>query len=53
MLSALAELLGVALLAAFAWFVWPPLPLLVVGAALIAGSYANNRTSKPKPEESV
>lgn len=52
MLSTLAELLGVSLIAVFAWFVWQPLPLAVVGAALIVGSYASNRTPKLKPEES-
>jgi len=38
-LTTLLDLLGVALLAVFAWFVWPPLPLAVVGVAVIAASY--------------
>ena len=34
------DLLGVALLVAFAFFVWPPLALLVAGAGCLAASYA-------------
>lgn len=49
MLSTIADLLGVALVATFAWFVWQPLPLLVVGLALLAASYASSRV--PKTEE--
>lgn len=29
------DLLGLALVASFAWFVWPPLPLLVLGFAVL------------------
>lgn len=32
------DVAGVALLVAFAWFVWPPLPLLVAGIALLVAS---------------
>lgn len=35
MVTTALELLGVASLAAFAWFCWPPLVLLVVGAAAL------------------
>lgn len=40
MLTTLLDLLGLTLIAAFAWFVWPPLPLLVCGVAVLAASYA-------------
>lgn len=41
MLTTLLDLLGVAALAAFAWFIWPPAALLVVGlAALVASRQA-------------
>jgi len=33
------DLLGVALLVAFAFFCWPPLALLVAGAAALAASW--------------
>lgn len=46
MFSTIVDLLGVACLAAFAWFVWPPLPLAVAGVALLAGSFAASRTPK-------
>lgn len=36
MLTTLLELFGVAALAAFAFFVWPPAALLVLGVAAIA-----------------
>ncbi|HEY9494721.1 MAG TPA: hypothetical protein VIR15_07710 [Intrasporangium sp.] len=42
-MSIVLELLGLLLVAAFAWFVWQPLPLLVVGAALLAASYVRER----------
>lgn len=40
MVNNLLQLLGLALVAVFCWFVWPPLPLLVVGVVLIAGAEA-------------
>lgn len=40
MLTTLLDLLGVGCLAAFAFFVWPPLVLLVVGLAALAASVA-------------
>lgn len=39
MLTTALDLLAVASLAAFAWFVWEPLPLVVIGAAAIAASW--------------
>jgi len=39
MLTTVLDLLGVALLAGFAWFVWPPLVLAVVGVAILAASW--------------
>jgi hypothetical protein len=38
-LTTLLDLLGVTLIAAFAWFVWAPLPLAVVGVAILAASW--------------
>jgi hypothetical protein len=38
-MSAAVEIVGVACLAAFAFFVWPPACLLVVGAAILLGSW--------------
>lgn len=38
MLTTLLDLLGVLCLAAFAWFVWPPLALLVVASAALVVS---------------
>lgn len=35
MLTTLLELFGILALAAFAWFVWPPACLLVLGVAAI------------------
>lgn len=40
MVSTLLDLLGVGALAAFAFFVWPPLVLLVVGLAALVASAA-------------
>jgi len=36
MLTTILDLLGVASLGVFAWFVWPPTVLLVAGIACIA-----------------
>lgn len=38
MLTTLLDLLGIVLLAAFAWFIWPPLVLLVVGVFALLSS---------------
>lgn len=43
MLTTLLELLGIVLVAVFAWFVWPPLPLLVVGVALLVAAWSFER----------
>lgn len=39
MLTTLLDVLGVALVAAFSFFVWPFLPLLVVGVAVLVASW--------------
>jgi hypothetical protein len=38
-----AELVGVACIAAFAFFVWPPACLLVVGTALLVATWQASR----------
>jgi hypothetical protein len=43
MLTTALEILGIAAISGFAWFVWPPLVLLVIGVALILSSRAANR----------
>lgn len=43
MFSTLLDLVAVVCLAAFAWFVWEPAPLLVVGLAALAASYQSTR----------
>lgn len=43
MVTTLLDLLGAAALGAFAWFVWPPAVLLVVGVAILVTSW---RTAK-------
>jgi hypothetical protein len=56
-LNNLIELLGFALIATFAWFVWPPLVLLVVGLLLVL--WANVRPARarraqtPAPDQRV
>lgn len=39
MLTTLLDILGLALLATFAWFVWEPLPLAVAGAGVLVASW--------------
>ena len=39
MLTTLLDILGVAALATFAWFIWPPAVLLVLGLAALAVSH--------------
>lgn len=39
MLTTVLDLLGVSLLAVFAWFVWPPLALAVLGSAALVASW--------------
>lgn len=43
MLTTYLDAIGLTLIAAFAWFVWAPLPLLVVGLALCAASWRASR----------
>ncbi len=38
MMSTVLDLVGVAAVSAFAWFVWPPLVLLVIGSAALLTS---------------
>lgn len=49
MLTTALDLSGVAALAAFAWFVWPPLVLLVVGAAALLASRGLTQAGSPAP----
>lgn len=42
----LLDALGVLCLAAFAFFIWPPASLLVVGAALLFTSFVRARGSR-------
>jgi hypothetical protein len=44
--STILDLLGIALLAACAWFVWAPLPLAVVGVAALVASRQMVRVSE-------
>jgi hypothetical protein len=44
MKTTILDLLGVICLMAFTWFVWHPLPLLIVGLSLLATSF---RASSP------
>lgn len=43
MLSTALDLLGVAALVVFAWFVWAPLSLLIVGVAALVISWRMSR----------
>lgn len=43
MLTTLLDLLGVACVAAFAFFVWPPACLIVIGAACLYVSWRASR----------
>lgn len=47
MLDVALDLLGVALIAGLAWFVWEPLPLGVVGVACLVASWAHARSTAP------
>lgn len=38
MVNNFLQAVGLALVAVFCWFVWPPLPLLVTGLALVVGA---------------
>lgn len=39
MLTTILDALGIALIAAFAWFIWPPAPLAVVGIGALVASW--------------
>lgn len=43
MLTTLLGVAGAAALAGFAWFVWPPLVLLVIGLALLIAAHEASR----------
>lgn len=43
MLTTLLDLLGVACLAAAAFFIWPPACLIVIGAACLFASWRDSR----------
>ena len=43
MLTTFLDLLGIACLAAFAFFVWPPACLIVIGVAALAMSWKASR----------
>lgn len=43
MLTTLLGVLGTVALAGFAWFCWPPLVLLVVGAAMLVAAHEASR----------
>lgn len=47
MATTLLDLLAVVLLAVFAWFVWEPLPLLVVGVSCLLISERASRRRRP------
>lgn len=51
MVNNLLQLLGLALVAVFAWFVWEPLPLLVVGLVLIVGAEARDVRARNQPSK--
>jgi hypothetical protein len=46
MMSTALDLLGMALLAAFAYFLWPPAALLVLGVACLLISWRRSSTSE-------
>jgi hypothetical protein len=43
------EVVGLALVVAFSWFIWPPLPLLVAGVLLVAVAVIGERGGFAKP----
>jgi hypothetical protein len=44
------EVVGLALVVAFFWFVWPPLTLLVAGVLLVAVAVVAESRAKPVPD---
>lgn len=47
MITTALDLAGALAIAAFAWFVWPPLVLLVLGAAALLISWQLERKARP------
>lgn len=45
-MTTVLDILGVVCIAAFAWFVWPPLVLLVVAAAALTASWNATKAGK-------
>lgn len=51
MLTTLLDLLGVACLSIMAWFVWEPLPLVVVGLGSLVASRRLEHDRRRKPDQ--
>ena len=45
-MTTVLDILGVVCIAVFAWFVWPPLVLLVVAAGALVASWSATRAGK-------
>lgn len=52
LVTTVADIVGVLLLAAFSWFCWPPAPLLVLGVALLVASWQMSAPPKPLDDPS-
>ena len=50
-MTTVLDILSVVCLAAFAWFVWPPLVLLVVAAAALFSSWMATTKAAGKADE--
>lgn len=46
MFTTLLDLAAIALIAGFCWFVWPPLVLLILGAACLLASFRATPSQK-------
>lgn len=49
MKTTILDILGVIFLASFAYFIWPPAPLLVIGAAALLISWRLTSTPARRP----
>lgn len=49
MKTTILDILGVIFLASFAYFLWPPAPLLVLGAAFLLISWRSTSTPTQRP----
>ncbi|MFC9085350.1 hypothetical protein [Nocardiopsis dassonvillei] len=49
MLNNVAEIVGCLMIVCFAWFVWPPLPLLVGGVLLVVAAVVRERAATNRP----